>query len=78
MVALADDVEAAAVEGCERAAMPDRDDCRVRQALLSGDPASANLTQLALQWGFFHYGRFAQYYGERFGERPQDTLRRSA
>ncbi|CAG2157035.1 AraC family transcriptional regulator [Cupriavidus numazuensis] len=50
---------------------------RVGQALLSGDPASANLTQLALQWGFFHYGRFAQYYGERFGERPQETVRRA-
>ncbi|QGZ65010.1 AraC family transcriptional regulator [Paraburkholderia acidisoli] len=50
---------------------------RVREALLAGAPQADNLTQLAMQWGFFHYGRFAQYYGERFGERPQDTLRRA-
>jgi len=50
---------------------------RVRQGLLSGGSASANLTHIALQWGFFHYGRFAQYYSERFGERPQDTLLRA-
>ena len=50
---------------------------RVREALLEGAPHAESLTQLAMQWGFFHYGRFAQYYGERFGERPQDTLRRS-
>lgn len=49
---------------------------RVREALLAGAPKAESLTQLAMQWGFFHYGRFAQYYGERFGERPQDTLRR--
>lgn len=49
---------------------------RVREALLEGAPHAESLTQLAMQWGFFHYGRFAQYYGERFGERPQDTLRR--
>ena len=24
----------------------------------------------------FHYGRFAQYYRDRFGERPQETVRR--
>ena len=34
MIALADDVEPAAVEGGEGAAMADRDDGRVRQALL--------------------------------------------
>jgi AraC-like DNA-binding protein len=49
---------------------------RVRDALLEGAPRAESLTQLAMQWGFFHYGRFARYYGERFGERPQDTLRR--
>ncbi|MDR3095598.1 MAG: AraC family transcriptional regulator [Paraburkholderia sp.] len=50
---------------------------RVHDALLEGTPHAETLTQLAVQWGFFHYGRFARYYSERFGERPQDTLRRS-
>lgn len=50
---------------------------RVRESLLAGAPQADNLTQLAMQWGFFHYGRFARYYAERFGERPQDTLRRA-
>lgn len=48
---------------------------RVHEALRHADPAATNLTHLAMQWGFFHYGRFATYYRERFGERPQDTLR---
>ena len=30
----------------------------------------------ALGWGFSHFGRFAQLYRERFGERPSETLRR--
>lgn len=50
---------------------------RVREALRDADPATTNLTHLAMQWGFFHYGRFATYYRERFGERPQDTLRQA-
>lgn len=50
---------------------------RVREALLGGAQDADSLTQLAMQWGFFHYGRFARYYAERFGERPQETLRRS-
>ena len=49
---------------------------QVRRALLAGSVATESLTQLALQWGFFHYGRFAQYYRDRFGERPQETVRR--
>ena len=49
---------------------------QVRAALVTGQIATESLTQLALQWGFFHYGRFAQYYRDRFGERPQETLRR--
>lgn len=48
---------------------------RVRQALRDSDPDRTNLTHLAMQWGFFHYGRFARYYFERFGERPHETLR---
>jgi AraC-like DNA-binding protein len=32
--------------------------------------------EAALRWGFFHGGRFAAVYRERFGETPSETLRR--
>jgi transcriptional regulator GlxA family with amidase domain len=47
----------------------------VRRDLSASDPEKTNLADLALRWGFFHYGRFAHYYRERYGERPQDTLK---
>ncbi|GMA29547.1 helix-turn-helix domain-containing protein [Arenivirga flava] len=47
---------------------------RVREDLLSPDGGST-VGAVANRWGFTHLGRFAQYYGERFGERPRDTMR---
>nr|WP_289711683.1 helix-turn-helix domain-containing protein [Escherichia coli] len=41
--------------------------CRVR-----------NLTELALDFGFAHLGRFAEQYRRQFGELPSETLRRRA
>lgn len=41
----------------------------------SGDPV-VRITDIASKWGFFHLGRFAQQYKERFGESPSETLRR--
>jgi len=42
-------------------------------------PASdATVTDVATRWGFFHFGRFATYYREAFGEPPSATLRRFA
>jgi AraC-like DNA-binding protein len=35
------------------------------------------VTDVALEFGFTHLGRFAQAYAARFGESPSDTLRRS-
>ena len=35
-----------------------------------------NVTGIALEFGFTHFGRFAQAYAARFGECPSDTLRR--
>jgi AraC-like DNA-binding protein len=35
------------------------------------------VTDVALEFGFTHLGRFAQSYAARFGESPSDTLRRS-
>jgi AraC-like DNA-binding protein len=48
---------------------------RVRRELMDGG-ADANVTRIALGWGFEHLGRFAAQYRERFGETPRDTLRR--
>lgn len=49
---------------------------RIRDELLASDPATANVTSIALDWGMTHLGRFAQSYRVEFGEAPSDTLRR--
>ncbi len=36
----------------------------------------ANVTDIALRWGFNHLGRFCTFYRERYGETPRQTLRR--
>ena len=45
-----------------------------RAALVRSGPG--NVTGVALEFGFTHFGRFAQIYAERFGEYPSETLRR--
>ncbi|WP_267268580.1 AraC family transcriptional regulator [Pseudomonas protegens] len=42
------------------------------------DPYSPvrNVTELALDFGFLHLGRFAQSYRQQYGELPSDTLKR--
>jgi AraC-like DNA-binding protein len=47
----------------------------VRDHLLNGDPAQS-VTDVATHWGFFHLGRFAQEYGQLYGERPSQTRSR--
>jgi AraC-like DNA-binding protein len=47
---------------------------RVHAELLS-EPGVA-VTDAAMKWGFFHLGRFAQQYRERFGVVPSQTVRR--
>jgi AraC-like DNA-binding protein len=46
---------------------------RVRMALRHADPTE-RVTDIALQWGFGHMGRFAVQYRQRFGESPSETL----
>jgi AraC-like DNA-binding protein len=50
---------------------------RVRDALLTGDPATVSIADTARQWGFAHAGRFSAAYAARHGEYPRDTLRRA-
>lgn len=45
-----------------------------RGALLTGE---GGVTEVALTFGFGHFGRFAQSYAARFGEKPSETVRRA-
>lgn len=53
-------------------------DIRLRQVRtkLQHGSSGDTVTDLALAHGFFHLGRFAQHYRQRFGESPSATLRR--
>jgi AraC family transcriptional regulator, ethanolamine operon transcriptional activator len=48
---------------------------RVRQALLAGTHGSTTVSEVALDWGFWHFGEFSRAYKGCFGELPSDTLR---
>lgn len=48
---------------------------RVHLDLLSG--AFGSVTDVAARWGFFHPGRFASQYRDRFGILPSQTARRA-
>lgn len=47
-----------------------------REELLKG-PDGASVTEVAVRFGFNHFGRFSQQYRRGFGETPSATLRRS-
>ncbi len=45
--------------------------------LARADPRSTTVTEIALDWGFSHPGRFSAEYGTLFGEMPSQTLRQT-
>jgi AraC-like DNA-binding protein len=45
---------------------------RAHSDLLAG---AGTVTDIALRWGFTHFGRFAESYRTRYGMTPRDTLR---
>ena len=49
----------------------------VRRALLQRNAGSTTVSDVALEFGFWHLGRFAAQYHELFGESPHETLRRA-
>ncbi|NJL50148.1 MAG: helix-turn-helix domain-containing protein [Leptolyngbyaceae cyanobacterium SM2_5_2] len=49
----------------------------VRKALMTADPATATVENIANQFGFWSAGHFGQDYKRTFGERPSETLKRS-
>lgn len=47
---------------------------RVRQELLRG--AARNVTEVGLDYGFMHLGRFSSHYKKLFGELPSETIKK--
>jgi AraC family ethanolamine operon transcriptional activator len=45
------------------------------RALCSADPGATTVTDVAMTFGFFELGRFAERYRHAFGEVPSHTLR---
>jgi AraC family ethanolamine operon transcriptional activator len=50
--------------------------CAARHDLLEGLPKT-RVTDVALDWGFLHFGWFSQDYRRLFGETPRETLQRA-
>jgi transcriptional regulator GlxA family with amidase domain len=48
-----------------------------RSELRRAQPGT-RVTDVALRWGFLHFGWFAHDYAQHFGETPSATLRRSS
>jgi AraC-like DNA-binding protein len=46
-----------------------------RGAMLASD--GGGVTEVALDFGFAHFGRFARAYAARFGEKPSETVKRA-
>ncbi|MGE0798490.1 MAG: AraC family transcriptional regulator [Lautropia sp.] len=51
-------------------------ECRLLQARRALEAGAADVSRVALDCGFGHFGRFSAVYAHRFGERPSETRRR--
>lgn len=49
---------------------------RAHAALRAAHPGTTTVGQIAAEWGFPHFGRFAGWYRAQFGEPPSHTLHR--
>jgi transcriptional regulator GlxA family with amidase domain len=47
----------------------------IRRELRQSGGTGVRISDLAMRWGFLHFGRFSEDYRQLFGERPRDTLR---
>ena len=47
---------------------------RVRRDLLTADPERTTVTEIAVRWHFWHFGRFSVEYKSLYGESPSATL----
>ncbi|PZX06090.1 AraC family transcriptional regulator [Celeribacter halophilus] len=50
----------------------------VHRRLRLSDPRDTKVSDISMEFGYYHWGRFSQTYRAMFGERPSDTLRRDA
>ncbi|WP_417263754.1 helix-turn-helix domain-containing protein [Celeribacter sp.] len=50
----------------------------VHRRLRMSDPRATKVSDVSMEFGYYHWGRFSQAYRAMFGERPSDTLRRDA
>jgi AraC family ethanolamine operon transcriptional activator len=51
---------------------------RARNELRQADTSSTTVTDVAMNWGFWHFGAFSQAYKNCFGEVPSKTLRQES
>ncbi len=49
-----------------------------RDELLKATPETSSVTEVALNWGFWYFSRFAESYRNLYDESPSDTLCRSS
>ena len=48
----------------------------IRRVLKSADPKAKTVTEIAIDWGFWHMGQFSTDYRIMFGESPSTTLKK--
>jgi len=51
---------------------------RARDELRTAASGSTTVTDVAMNWGFWHFGEFSRAYKNCFGEVPSRTLRQSS